>query len=338
MLVPSAALTLGSKLYEGQLMGLRLRRSRAPAMDRLEVSLPLAVAFEAEVGAECSLTLDGGDAEGGGGEAQVFAGQLTNVTRAGNALRITAHNGGLVLARYRPVGAYEQTGLDQVIASYCADAGIDVVLDIDAPILALYAADGHASALQEIARLAGLASANAAFDGEGRLHVTEDGGPEDELALRYGRELLQIEIGETLAPSDTITVVGEGAGDPGAPEARWLTTDFLAGSGPTPGIDAQRRRVPELRDSSDTEAAAVALATRRAAAARPVRMQTWLMPSLAPGMRLEVIDLPDPLGLEECHVTQVVSTIVAGGCAESSVWAQGRPAGGGLLGALGGLL
>ena len=140
------------------------------------------------------------------------------------------------------------------------------------------------------------------------------------------------------SPADTITVVGEGAGSPRAPEARWLATDFLAGAAPAPGIDARRRRVPELRDSADTEAATVALAERRSAAARPIRLNTWLMPSLAPGMRLEIADLPDPLALEECRVTQIVSTLDQGGRAGTEIWATGKPETGGLLGLIGGLL
>lgn len=338
MLVPSVALTLGNRLYEEQILALRLRRARAPALDRLEIVLPLATTFEAAPGETCDLVIDGGDDAGGGGEAAVFAGTLTEVARRGDALHLTAHNGGLTLARYRPVGAYEQIGLDEIIGNFCADAGVDVAMDISAPVLALYAAAGHATALQEIARLAALAGAAAAFDGAGRLHVTAGGGPDAELALRYGRELLEIEIADGTQPADTITIVGEGAGNPNAPEARWLATDFLAGSAPAPGVTARRRRVPELRDSSDTEAASAALAERRSAAARPIRLNTWLMPSLAPGMRLEIADLPDPLALEDCRVTQIVSTLEQGRRAHTEIWATGKPESGGLLGVIGGLL
>ncbi len=338
MLLPVAALTIGDRLYNQQIVALRLRRTRVPGLDRLEVALPAATTFEASPGDDCALVLDGGDAEGGGGEAEVFTGQLTRITRRDKALQLTAHNGGLALARYRPVGAFEQIGLDEVIQGFCRDTGIDVTVDIEAPLLALYAAAGHGTALQEIARLAGLAGAAASFDGSGRLHVTENGGPNEELALRYGRELLDIEISEGLQPSDVVTMVGEGAGDPQTPKARWLSTDFLAGAAPAPGVDARRRRVPELRDSGAAEAAAATLAARRSAATRPIRLHTWLMPTLAPGMRLEIAELAEPLVLDECWVTQLVSTLAQGGRAQTAVWALGKPAEGGLPGALGGLL
>ena len=338
MLVPQVSLTVWDRLYEEQILGLHLRRTRAPGLDRLEVALPLATTFGASPGDACALDLDGGDADGPGRAATVFTGRITGISRRGRALVLTAHDGGLALARFRPVGAYEQMGLDEVIETLCSDAGVDVAVDLDAPTLALYAANGAATAMQEVARLAALGGGAAAFDGEGVLHVTADGGPDTELALRYGRELLDIRIDEDLQPEDAITLMGEGAGAPTAPEARWLATDFLGGSAPQAGIAARRKAAPELRDSADTEAAGAALAAARSAAARPIWLKSWLLPQLAPGMRLEIADLPDPLSLEDCRITQVVSRLEPGGAAETRVWARGRPSEGGLLGLIGGLL
>lgn len=337
MLTPRAALTLDDKLYEEQILGLRLSRVRGPALDRLEVALPLATVFEATPGTACSLVLDGGDPDGGGGEAEVFTGRLTAVTRRGDALILTAQNGGQILASYRPVGAYEQVGLDEVIETFCADAGVDVAIDLEAPKLALYATAGQSTAWSEISRLAALAGGAPGFDGAGVCHVTPYGGPDTELALLYGRELLLVDIAEGAQPADAITVVGEGAGDPTSPEARWLSVDFLAGSAPAPGLAARRRRVPELRNSNDTEAAGTALAERRSTAVAPVRLTAWLMPTIAPGTRLEIAELPDPLSLSDCRVTQVVHTLQPGRPARTEIRALGQAAeGAGLLGALAG--
>ena len=68
MLVPVAALTIGERLYNEQIVALRLRRTRAPGLDRLEVALPAATRFEASPGDPCALVLNGGDAAGGGGD------------------------------------------------------------------------------------------------------------------------------------------------------------------------------------------------------------------------------------------------------------------------------
>ena len=339
MLTPKASLTVGDRRYEEQITAVRLRKTMAPGLDRLEIAMPLATTFDAGPGDDCALVLDGGDPAGGGGSAEVFTGRITQVSRRGDALCVTAHNGGFTLAQYRPIGAFQQLGLDEVIARYCGDAGIDTRIDIDAPVLALYAANGHATALQEVARLAEMAGSAASFAGDGTLHINENGGPDAELALKYGRELLGIDIAEGTQPADTIVVVGEGAGAPTTPEARWLSTDFLSGSAPAAGIASRRRSVPELRDSDDTEAASKALAARRSRAARPIFLRTWLMPTLAPGMRLELADLPEPLSLDECWIAQVDATLTQGGTAETRLRAFGAAAaGGGLLSAVAGLL
>lgn len=343
MLVPRAALTLGDRLYEEQIAALRLRRSRLPALDRLEVLMPIGVTFEADLGDDVSLDLDGGDEAGGGGNATVFTGTLSGIARRPGGLRLTCHDGGLALSRYRPVVALENLTVAEIIEALCADAEVDAAVDIESATLAFYAMDGHATALQEIARLAELAGGGAAFDGDGTLHVSEAGGPDAELALKYGRELLELTLEDEEQPTAAITIVGEGAGSPDSPEARWIVQDFLAGGAPKPGTTARRRVVAELRSTDDTETAAVALAERRSAAARPVRLKTWLMPTLAPGTRLEIADLPDPLTLDDCRVTQIVSTLRSDGVCASEIWATGRPQqGGGLLGALlgaaGGLL
>src|SRR5687767_4380170 len=105
MLVPHAALTLGNSLYEEQIAALRIRRTRLPALDRLEVLMPIGVTFEGELGDDVWLDLDGGDEAGEGGVATVFTGTLTGLSRRADGLRLTAHDGGLPLARYRPVAA-----------------------------------------------------------------------------------------------------------------------------------------------------------------------------------------------------------------------------------------
>lgn len=338
MLAVGVALTVGSRRYDQHCAALRLRRARLPALDRLEMLLPAGVTFDAAAGEDVSLELDGGD-----GAATVFTGRLSEVRRGLDGLRLTAHNGGLALARYRPTLALEQSTAGEVIASLCGDAGVDLGEHADGPALALYAADGRSTALQEIARLALLAGAGAGFDGDGRLHVTEDGGPGGERAMRYGRELLEVELGQGLEDEAGLTVVGEGGGKPSSPEGRWVIADFLRGGGAEAGPEARRLARPEIRTPEDAGLAAAALTQRRAAAAAPVRLVTWLDPHLEPGMRLELADMPPEVPLGECRVRQLVSTVSPAGGAVSEVWASGQVAGpssllGDLLGALGGLL
>ncbi|MCI0508174.1 MAG: hypothetical protein L0Z73_19020 [Gammaproteobacteria bacterium] len=337
MLDVTLSLTVGNFLYDQHIVAMRLRRTQLSALDRLEILFPASVTFEAEPGEDCSLEIDGGD-----GAATVFTGQLTQVQHSLSGLHIEAHNGGLALARYRPSMTLEQQTIGDIINSLCSDADIDVASNIDGATLALYVADGRATAAQEIARLALLAGAACAFDGDGSLHISEDGGPGGELALHFGRELLAGEICSALANENILTVVGEGADAASSDQGRWIITDFLKGSGSPPGFNGRTIAQPELRTTDDTEFAAAAFTHRRAAGEAQVRLRTWLHPQLQPGMRMEFADMPDHLPLQECRIRQVISTLSPFAGASTEVWASGQVGGasafGDLLGAIGGLL
>jgi hypothetical protein len=337
MLNVAISLTLGNRLYEQHCHAMRLRRTQLAALDRLEIVLPVAATFDAEPGADCSLDIDGGD-----GAATVFTGQITRVRYTLSGLYIEAQNGGLALARYRPSVSFEQQTIGDIINNLCSDVDVDLASNIDGARLALYVADGRATAAQEIARLALLAGAAGGFDGDGSLHVNEDGGPGGELALRFGRELLAGQTDNRLADDSAITVVGEGAAEASSDRGRWIITDFLRGGGSQAGPDARTIARPELRTTDDTEFAAAALTQRRAAGEAQVRLRTWLHPELQPGMRLEFADMPEQLPLQECRIRQVVSTISPSRGATTEVWATGQVSGasafGALPGGLGGLI
>jgi hypothetical protein len=338
MLAARMALTLGSKLYDQQAIAFRLRRAQLPALDRLELLLPAAVEFDAAPGEDCSLEVDGGD-----GAATVFTGTLTQVSRSFAGLHLTAHNGGLHLARFRPAAAFEQMTVGEVIESLCSDAGVTVADVVDGPTLALHVAEGRSTAADEIAHLALLAGAAGAFSGEGELYVTEDGGPGGEMALRYGRELMAIDTGQILDELPAITVIGEGGGAPTSPEGRWIITDFSSGAAPAPGASDRIVALPDIRTTDDAATAGAALTHRRSVALAPVKLRLWLNPKIEPGMRLELADMPDRVPLGECRVGQLVSTCVPGGPMVTDVWASGQTAGaadllGSLAGALSGLL
>lgn len=332
------ALTVGSKLYDQQTIAFRLRRTQLPALDRLEMLLPAAVQFDASPGEDCSLEVDGGD-----GAATVFTGRLTQIRRSFTGLSLTAHNGGLQLARYRPAASFEKMTVGQVIDSLCDDAAVTVARRVDGPTLALYVTDGRATAAEEVARLALDAGALGAFSGAGELYVTEEGGPAGEMALRFGRELVSVDSSAMLDTYPALTVVGEGGGSPTSPEGRWVIADFTSGSAPTPGPADRIVPVPEVRTTDDARTAAAALRQRQSVALSPVKLRLWINPKIEPGMRLELSEMPDSLPLGECRVSQLVSTCVPGGPMMTEVWASGQTAGasdllGSLISAIGDLL
>lgn len=337
MLNASIALTLGDRLYDRHCAAMRLRRTQLPALDRLELLLPANAALEAGPGDICRMEIDGGD-----GSALVFSGKITQVRRSFTGLFVEAHNGGFALARYRPAVTFEQQSIGDVIGNLCTDADVEIASNVDGPVMALYVADGHATAAQEIARLAIMSGAFGAFDEEGRIHVSEDGGPSGELALKYGREIMVGDAANFLADETSITVVGEGGGAPDSDQARWIIVDFLRGGGSKAGPNARRLVRPELRTKQDAELAAAAIAQQRAAGESRVRLRTWLHPGLHPGMRIEFDGMPESMPLEECRIRQVISEAVPGKAMTTHVWATGQVGGasdfGGLSGALGGLL
>ena len=118
MLAVTPKLQIGNWLYDTQLASLRLRRAVLPTVDRLTVDFPSGVKFEAAPGDDVELELDGGE-----GSTQVFVGKLSAVTHMPDALRITAHNGALSLARYRPVLALEQVSVGDIIKKLAGDVG-----------------------------------------------------------------------------------------------------------------------------------------------------------------------------------------------------------------------
>jgi hypothetical protein len=337
MLTIGISLILGDYRYDQHCVAVRLLRSHLPTLDRLEVWLPPAVTLSASPGDDCQLTLEGGD-----GKATVFKGQITTLRQSLSGAIVEAHNGGLLLARYRPTVTLEQLTVGEVTTTLCGDVDVSLQDTVDGPTLALYVAEGRATAAQEIARLARLAGASGGFDGEGNLHISEAGGPGGELALRYGREVLSGQVSETWANTAPLTVVGEGAAEASSPEGRWIITDFLRGGGRPTEPTARTIVEPELRSTADTEFAAAALLQARARQESQVRLRTWLHPQLQPGMRLKFADMADQLPLLECRIRQVVSTIAPGKPAMTEVWASGQVGSandfGGLVGALGGLL
>lgn len=339
MLSASSSLTLGDLRYDTHTVRLRLRRTLLPALDRLEVELPRDVRFEARPGDDVELEL-----ASEGEPVRVFTGRVSAVARKLGALVVTAHNGGLELARLRPSLAAEAQDAGELIEALCAQAEIELGAVDSGPRLALYVVDGRATAAQEIARLARLFDAAASFDGDGRLHVEafDASGHAGEFAWKHGREVLDANIERWAAERSTLTLVGEGGGDPGSAQALWVAHDFLAGGAPAAGVDARVSGEPLMRTVDDARGAALARMKHAARHRARVKLHAWLAPTLTAGSRLEVQELPDALGPLELIACEVVHELDPRRGAYTRVLGVEQGAGddllGAALGALGGLL
>ncbi len=333
MLVVAYSLTVGSLRYDTQAAALVLRRGVLPIVDRLDVAMPRRVRVDAAAGDEVTLSLDAGD-----GSADVFTGTVGSVRRGPTMTTIVARGAAHALARHRPSISLEQVTVGEVIVQLCGDVGVDTAEIDDGPTLARYVAAARSTALDEVARLAGLAGATATVTASGAVRATTS--PSAETRLTYGREVLDVDVAAPGGDEVAFTLVGDGAGEPGTPSGLWPTDDFWAGGARDAGPGVRRRVDHELRSTGDATLAGDAWTARDAAARTPARLRCWLQPSLAPGDRLDVAGAPDDLGLGPLHVRQVVHSIEPGGAAITEVWGAHGAAdsSGGLLRAIGSLL
>lgn len=344
MLRPSLGLQVGDLRYE-QLAGLELRRGLLPIVDRLICRLPAGTEFSAELGDEVTLELDGGE-----GSAAVFTGELTAIRHGLRRLELRAHGPALTLARARPAASFEKLTLAEIVERVCDEAGVDFAMDGGEAQSALFVCEGRSTALELIVRVLRAAGLRGGFDGAGSLQIGEH-GPDGELALRYGRELVDLSSCARAPDPNTAYVAGEGGGAPDSDEGLWVAADFAAGGGTPAGTGVRWRAEPLMRTVDDAQTAAAGWTGELRRRAAPVRLRTWLLPSIAPGARLELHDLPEHLPLSECRVRQIVHHLRPGGRqggwgGRSEIWASAETGGAGdfagmlgsLAGAVGGLL
>lgn len=339
MLEVALSLTAGGLIYDRHLAAVHLRRTRLPALDRLIAVLPHGVKIDAAPGDDVILTLDGGDSD-----ATVFTGRLLSLSRSAEGVRLVAGNGGVRLAAFRPNLALRSLAAGDAIRQLADEVGVDVEVEDDGPDLAMLALDGGMTAAQRISDLAMLSGQACAFDGQGKLLVNAAGGVDDRVALKYGREILSLEMTQADGSGPALSVVGEGAASPSSPKGRLIAGDFDKGAAGSPGADNRRIALPDIRSADAARIASGALSLARDQRLQRVSMTTFLLPQLAPGMEIELAEAPDHLPLKGLRVTQVIHSVRAGQGAVTQVLGTGQTALdplaqlGGLIGELAGAL
>jgi len=152
------------------------------------------------------------------------------------------------------------------------------------------------TAAEHVAYLSRLADAVSSIDQDGALAASRWPEGDPEAALRYGREITSYRVAVGPMPRAMPTVVGYGpSGSADAPDALRHTSSVLPSSAPEPGPGAVRRPVAVLRTPGAVATAAQAARTWTSASATRVRADCFLVPSLRPGMVIEIHDLPDDL-------------------------------------------
>ncbi len=223
----------------------------------------------------------------------VFAGTVTRLDHAlDGVLRLIVTGASTALARSRPRRSWEQQSSDEIIGDLVAEAGLESGAMEKGVDLAFFAADGHDTAWELIAALAGRAGHVARVDTEGRVTVGpfEIGDPVQ--TFRYGVDVLDLAVSER-TPMPGVTVVGEGAAGAGGADAwSWLVRDPSAVTAEA-GAPAGRLLVDgALRSGDGVRIAADFLGARQGRASLGGRLRVPGAPSLVPGGTFAIVDAP----------------------------------------------
>jgi prophage tail gpP-like protein len=331
--VPAASFVLGNFQYDSHAREVGATLGVLPCVNRFRVRLPARARMEAAPGDPASLELDGGE-----GARTVLTGTIAAVERAFLTTEVVAADGGAALAALRPAATYEKQAAKDVIRALASDAGVDVgAIDVDLP-LAAYVGHQARTAAEHVAELARLGGAMAHFDADGRLDVGRPPeGPAD-LALLYGREIVEARQRVRRAPAARRVAIGNGpAGSTSAPDALRQSLGRLPGDASAPGAGAVWRAQAVLRTPEAALTASQAAETVEAARTSIITCRCVLLPGLRPGMAVEIQELPNGLSAGPWLITRVQHRLhpLEGGTTVFEARNAGRDLLGDLLGALG---
>jgi len=325
-LTPSCALTLGNLKYDTHLSNVVATLALLPAVNSVVAHLPTGVEVSASPDDAALLELDGGD-----GASTVMSGRVRGFHRSIHVTQAVVADAGADLSAYRPATTFEKQDAGDVIRALASDAGVSIgVLDVSLQ-LAAYVAHQRRTAAEHIAYLAGLAGAIATVDADGELNVIPRPGEQPELALLYGREIIDYDVREVPGPSVQRVIIGSGsAGAANAPDALRPGSSHLPGNAPQPGTSAVWQSAAVLRTPSAAITASQAATTEAAALASTVTMLCFLLPGVRPGMVIEVQQLPDEVSGGPWLVTRVTHHLEPNLGGMTAIEGQSAGAGGGL--------
>jgi hypothetical protein len=323
----------GAPGLEAGLVQLRLHRGLAPDVDWAELLLapvPGGPDLPA-LGDEGSIALAAGDAK------SRFSCTVDQVERRpGGTVRLTATNGGRLLARARAAQSFAGRTPGDIIDALAGAAGVTATVGAAGEALPRYVVGEGAGLLDHVAALAATAGRVAAFGDDGTLALlddTADGEPVGRIAV--GENLLDMRVAERAADGAR-KVRGEGAPDQGRAAWAWLRKSdggMVAEAGD--GDPARAAAAPWARSAA--AAAALAGARQRAAAraAQPARFLVPAFPQAVPGAIVELAGLGDGDGHWRVLAVDVEFDLEGG--MVSDIRAAPLAAGGGAGGALGAL-
>lgn len=305
-LSPSASVTLGDFRYDSHGTSLSVTLSLLPGVNSFSVDLPSAAAVSCQPGDPARLNLNGGE-----GSTTLLVGTVRGVRRGFSRTRVTAADASADLASLRSAATFIGQAGSDVAARLADEAGVSMRdNDLDLP-LGAYAADQRRTAAEHISYLAGLGGALAMIDADNQLALRRRPSGPGDLALLYGRELIACDVRDFAVGAPVVPIGNGPAGSADAPDALRPTTTPLPDQATAPGRDARWFAAAVLRTPGVAVAAASAYQETRAGAGRRLRARGFLLPTLRPGMVIEIQSLPDSLADGAWLLTRVTHRLRA---------------------------
>ncbi|HEY3157530.1 MAG TPA: hypothetical protein VGJ78_01105 [Vicinamibacterales bacterium] len=310
LLTPAYTVRTGSQEWTKQVLHVRVSLDAGPRVDTASILFPAAAPLDAAPGDDVVLSLDSGEQDD-----TVFTGVVDRVRRTPSVTFVTAINAGGVLARTRPSVTFEHITGGDIVRQLCGEASVDPGDIDDGVSLPYYVADPDRTAWQHITLVAAWGGAIATVSSDNKVDAIVVDAQQADLALRYGREILDFAFDEDASYVDTFATAGEtGVGDAADASALRLTSDFFAGSRPSgPGPRASWRSMPALR-TTDAAASAAAARQRLYTSTRAAgRVNAFLQPKIRPGSIIELHDMPSGIPQQPLWVRRVEHSLSAGG-------------------------
>lgn len=325
--------------WKQHLVAVSVESGIAPAVDAVEVWLTAdPQAPTAALDDEGSVSLGYEDDS----PVLTFTGKVAGVRRGINGLtRITATAGGAALARLRVNQSYEDQTAGDVVSDLAGQAEVATGTVEDGVDLPFYVIDDRRSAWVHVAALARRSGFLAYVTPEGELYFGpyEPGDPVQ--TFTYGEDVLRLEASEASPEVGKVNTWGEGsAGSQGKDAWSWLVKDPASVQGSAGGGGPERWvHDPALRSGDAAKTAAQGIAD---AAGRLAVTGTLLVPgapAVTAGSTIEIAGAPQDALNGKFLVRWVRHRLAKReGFTTRIVFSKSEGAGGGLLGALGGLL
>ena len=289
LLNPSYSLQLGPQLWKEQALRIELSLNPSPLVDVMTIKLPAAASLQADLDDDVELTLNSGEAE-----EKVFTGVVQSIRRGFSSIDVKAINAGSLLSRYFPAVTYENVTTATVARNLCSDAGVSTGSLETGSELTFYVADPTRTAWQHIHRVCSWSGMLVSISADNEVEAKVVNATQADVALRFGREIVELGRTRSAAKIETFVVAGEsGVGVASSPDVHRPVTDFFTGNRPDPPSPTVTWTwLPALRTTSAAATAGAARKRMYTSGADCGVFIAFLQPKLRPGVVLEMQDLP----------------------------------------------